>query len=104
MPRKPTKLGVDFTGPWEVLEVHANDYKCVHITEKEEKVFHVDMLKPYFGTRAMAERAALLDKNMHVVIAVSAYCGDPWVPLAENFCSTTRTAANCGSDTRMIHR
>ena len=52
MPRKPTKLGVDFTGPWEVLEVHSNDYKCRHITENDEKVFHVDMLKPYYGTRA----------------------------------------------------
>ena len=85
MPRKPTKLGVDFTGPWEVLKVNSNDYTCVHVTERNEKVFHVDMLKPYYGTMAMAERAALLDKDMHVVVAVSAYCGDPWAPLGCEF-------------------
>ena len=45
----------------------------------------MDMLKPYYGTRAMAERAALLDKNMHVVKAVSAYCGDPRAPLGCEF-------------------
>ena len=67
MPRKPTKLGVDFTGPWEVLKVNSNDYTCVHVTERNEKVFHVDMLKPYYGTMAMAERAALLDKDTHPV-------------------------------------
>ena len=69
---KPTKLGVDFTGSWEVLKVHSNDYRCVHITENGKKTFHVSMLKPYYGTRAMAQRAALLDKNMHVVVAISA--------------------------------
>jgi hypothetical protein len=55
------------------------------VTERNEKVFHVDMLKPYYGTMAMAERAALLDKDMHVVVAVSAYCGDPWAPLGCEF-------------------
>ena len=70
---------------WEVLKVNSNDYTCVHVTERNEKVFHVDMLKPYYGTMAMAERAALLDKDMHVVVAVSAYCGDPWAPLGCEF-------------------
>ena len=67
------------------MEVHSNDYRCSHITENDEKIFHTDMLKPYYGTREMAERAALLDKNIHVVTAVSAYCGDPWAPLGCEF-------------------
>ena len=84
-PRKREKLGVDFTGPWEILAVHANDYTCKHITENNEQVFHTDMLKPYFGTREMAERVALLDSDTHFVLAVSAYCGDPWKPMTCEF-------------------
>ena len=33
-PRKRKKLGV---GPWEVLEVHSNDYRCKHVTENNEQ-------------------------------------------------------------------
>jgi hypothetical protein len=76
-PWKSEKLGVNFTGPWEVLSVHKNDYTCKHITQNTIETFHVTMLKPYWGRLKPAKRVALLDFDQHVVVSVSDYTGDP---------------------------
>jgi hypothetical protein len=76
-PWKSEKLGVNFTGPWEVLSVHKNDYTCKHITQNTIETFHVTMLKPYWGRLKPAKRVALLDFDQHVVVFVSDYVGNP---------------------------
>jgi exonuclease III len=74
---KPEKLGPAFYGPYVIERVHQNDYTCRHITDGTVHEFPVDALKPYFGTRTMAKRAALLDHDQYFVTRVSHYVGDP---------------------------
>jgi hypothetical protein len=74
---KPEKLGPAFYGPYEVTRVEKNDYDCRHITDGTVDRFHVSALKPYFGTKLMAKRAALLDHDQYFVTKVSQYIGDP---------------------------
>jgi hypothetical protein len=82
---KPEKLGPAFYGPYTVEHVHKNDYTCRHITEGTVHKFSVDMIKPYFGTKTMAKRAALLDFDQYVVTAVLHYTGDPSVRTSLEF-------------------
>jgi hypothetical protein len=74
---KPQKLGPAFTGPWEVMHVNANDYTCEHVIQHTRNVFHVAMLKPYFGSMDMAKRAAMLDFDQFEVVAILHYVGEP---------------------------
>ena len=90
MPRKPTKLGVDFTGPWEVLEVHSNDYTCVHVTERDEKVFHVDMLEQWPSAPPCWIRICML---WWLFLRIAETHEHLW---AANFCYTMKTVAICG--------
>jgi hypothetical protein len=83
---KPEKLGPNFTGPWIVESVHSNDYSCRHVTHGLVCGFHVDMLKPYFGTLDMAKQAALLNYDQFVVTAVKHYVGDPMDRKTLEFC------------------
>ena len=74
---KSEKLAVSFTGPWRVISVDANDYTVEHLVDGRTDTFHVDMLKPFFGTEQAGVDAAMLDDNQHVVTSVSHYVGDP---------------------------
>jgi len=85
---KPEKLGPSFYGPYEVTRVHSNDYTCRHITDGTVDTFHTSMLKPYFGTREMAKRAALLDHDQYFVSAVTQYIGDPVIRTSMEFLVT----------------
>ena len=76
-PWREEKLGVDFTGPWRVIHVHANDYTVEHLVTGESNRFPVDSLKPYFGTIDDGYQAGQLDADQHVVTSVSHYHGDP---------------------------
>ena len=85
---KPEKIGPQFYGPYRVEGANANDYTVRHVTDGSVHVFHVDMLKPYFGTMAMAKRAALLDHDQYVVTKVTHYVGDPQVRSGMEFLLT----------------
>ena len=74
---KKEKLGPNFTGPWKVVSVNKNDYVCEHITHGIRQEFHVNMLKPYFGTVETAKAAALLDYDQFIVKQITNYVGDP---------------------------
>ena len=76
-PWKPEKIGAKFTGPWEVKSVYLNDYVCDHVTQNITETFHVEMLKPFFGSLEEAKKVALLDFNQHFVNSVRGYCGNP---------------------------
>ena len=45
--------------------------------------FHMDCIKPFFGSRDKAYHVALVDYNQYVIRAITAYRGDPEV------CTTT---------------
>ena len=53
--------------------------KCSSITRTMLPVqqFHVDRLKPYFGTLASAKDLAQADGFQHVIVEITAHCGDP---------------------------
>jgi hypothetical protein len=46
------------------------------------------MLKPYFGIRAMAKRAALLDHDQYEVSKITHYIGHPGVRTSMEFLMT----------------
>jgi hypothetical protein len=63
-------------GPYEVIS-HENNVKCRHMSEHEEKEFHVENLKIFAGTKDDGFRMAMLDKNSYIVKVISGYRGDP---------------------------
>lgn len=71
------KLQQGFAGPFEVVSQSKNDVECRHLTQGSISVFHVDVLKPFFGTRDEAFRIAQLDFDQFVVTSITAYRGDP---------------------------
>jgi len=75
---KPEKLGPEYLGPYEVTAVNENSnvYTVKHVTQGFYDQFDVTQIKPYFGTKAMAKRAALLDFNQYVVKVIHHYTGD----------------------------
>jgi hypothetical protein len=73
----PTNLTAPFKGPCEVLKHYKNDATCRHLNTGVIQLFHVDRLKPYFGTLASAKELAQADGFKHVVVEITAYRCDP---------------------------
>ncbi len=73
---KPEKIGPDFLGPFEVMHVNGNSYEVKHVTQGIVERFDVTQLKPYFGTREMAKKVALLDYDQYYVVKIHHYTGD----------------------------
>ena len=74
---KPEKLGPEYLGPYEVtvVNINSNVYTIKHVTQGFYKQFDVTQIKPYFGNKAMAKRATLLDYNQYVVKKIHYYTG-----------------------------
>ncbi len=102
MPRKSTKLGVDFTGPWEVLECDSNDYKCRHITENHEKTFHTGILSPTMAPERWRSALRCWTKICTLLQLFQRMLGTPGHLWGANFCYIMRMAVSCGYDTKMI--
>ena len=73
----PTKLTAPFKGPYEVLKHYKNDVTCRHLNTGVVHLFHVDRLKPYFGTLASAKDLAQADGFQQVIVEITAHRGDP---------------------------
>jgi hypothetical protein len=73
----PTKLTAPFKGPYEVLKHYKNDVTCRHLNTGIVQLFHVDRLKPYFGTLDSAKDLAQADGFQHVIVDITAHRGDP---------------------------
>jgi hypothetical protein len=58
------------------VNINSNVYTVKHVTQGFVEQFDVTQIKPYFGTKAMAKRAALLDYNQYVVKKIHHYTGD----------------------------
>jgi hypothetical protein len=71
------KLTAPFKGPYEVLKHYKNDVTCRHLNTGIVQLFHVDRLKPYFGTLESAKDLAQADGFQHVIVEITAHRGDP---------------------------
>lgn len=79
------KLSNVFLGPYEVLTQVKNDVEAKHVVTGIVKTFHVDRLKPFFGTKEEALRVAMLDDDQYIIRAIIAYKGDPRSRLSMSF-------------------
>ena len=57
--------------------IHKADITCRHIVTAKERVFHMENLKPYFGSLAEAYDAGKCDDDQHVILDIIDYRGDP---------------------------
>ena len=72
-----TKLTMNYSGPYEVLEQVKNDITCKHLVTGAIKIFHVSRVKPFFGDELTARDAALRDHDQHEVDSILAHKGNP---------------------------
>jgi hypothetical protein len=71
------KLKPRYSGPYLILFIHKADITCRHIVTTKERVFHMENLKPYFGSLAEAYDAGKCDDDQHVILNIIDYRGDP---------------------------
>ncbi|MFN9915727.1 MAG: hypothetical protein ACK53L_24260, partial [Pirellulaceae bacterium] len=62
------KLKPRYSGPYIILSIHKADITCKHIVTAKEKTFHMDNLKPYFGSLTEAYEAAKCDDDQYVIL------------------------------------
>jgi hypothetical protein len=82
---KPSKLHPRYLGPYEVMSSYKSDVECKHLVMGSLSTFHMDRIKPFFGSRDEAYRVALIDYNQYVIRAITAYRGDPEVRTTTSF-------------------
>ena len=73
----PTKLSTTWLGPYEVISQEKNDVTCKHLVLMSEHVFHVERLKPFFGTKQDAYDVAKLDRNQFFIHSIDFFTGNP---------------------------
>jgi hypothetical protein len=71
------KLDSKYLGPYRVLSQYKNDVECKHIVQGSIHIFHVDMLKPFFGSEQDAFKVAQMDYDQYEVTTIIAYFGNP---------------------------
>ena len=71
------KLSSRFSGPYIVTSTYKADISCKHIVTGKIKVVHMENLKPFFGSKEDAYRAALTDNDQYVIRSIHTYKGDP---------------------------
>ena len=81
----PTKLSPNWLGPYEVISQVKNDIRCKHIVLKTEAVFHVERVKPFFGTYAQALDIARHDQHQYLIEAINFFTGNPFVRSSMTF-------------------
>jgi len=74
---RPNKLAPDFQGPFEVLSQNKNDVTTRNLVYGNVREYHVERLKPFFGTRTEAVELAKRDNGQFDVERILAYRGDP---------------------------
>jgi hypothetical protein len=73
----PNKLFPRYTGPYRVIKQEKNDVTGRHCAMGNERVMHVERLKPFFGTPEEARQMAMLDADQFEIKRFVAYRGDP---------------------------
>lgn len=117
---RPDKLHPRFRGPFEVIRQVSNDVECKNIITGMISTFHVERLKPFFGSYDSAFAAAQLDNDQFVIDAILAYRGDPmkrttmefetrfmdgstvWLPYSNDISLTTHFEDYCRSNPPLL--
>jgi hypothetical protein len=81
----PNKLTPRFLGPFEVVIQNKNDVQCRDLVKGSIKIFHVEDLKIFHGTKQQAIEAARTDGDQELVSKFLAYRGDPKVRTTVEF-------------------
>lgn len=71
------KLKPRYSGPYIILSIHKADITCKHIVTAKEKTFHMEHLKPYFGSLTEAYEAGKYDDDQYVILNIIDYRGSP---------------------------
>lgn len=74
---RDSKLTSRYSGPYVITAIHKADISCSHIVTGKEKVFYMEHVKPFFGTREDAYKVALTDDDQYVIKEIKTYRGDP---------------------------
>ena len=81
----PTKLTPDWLGPYQVIQQVKNDVLAKHIVLHTEGVFHVERLKPFFGTFEQALDIARHDQHQFKIISINYFTGNPFIRTSMTF-------------------
>lgn len=76
---RPSKLIFQLVGPYRVLSQNKNDVQVRSLVYDNILTFHLDQLKPFFGTDDEAKKMACLDKDQYLIKEVKSYRGYPLV-------------------------
>ena len=82
---KHSKLYPRYLGPYEVMSSYKADVECRPLVMGSISTFHMDRIKPFYGSREEAYRVALVGYNLYVIRAITAYRGDPEVRTTTSF-------------------
>jgi len=74
-----TKLSPPWLGPYEVVKQINNDISVRHLVLHTTAVFHVDRVKPFFGTRKQAIAIARHDQHQFDIVSFNFYTGNPFL-------------------------
>jgi hypothetical protein len=73
----PSKLTTPYKGPYVVLSQYKNDVTCKHANVDTIQVFHIDRVKPFYGSLEEATVQAQVDYQQFAALNITAYRGDP---------------------------
>jgi hypothetical protein len=59
------------------MSQYKNDVTCKHANSGTVQVFHVDRVKPFYGSQEEATTLAQVDYQQFVIADITAYRGDP---------------------------
>ena len=80
-----SKLSPTWLGPYKVLAQRNNDVRVEHIVMKTLDTFHMDRLKPFFGSMAEAIALAKLDNNQYDIASINYFTGNPHLRTSMSF-------------------
>ena len=63
----PSKLTTPYKGPYIVSSQYKNDVTCKHANQGTVQVFHVDRVKPFYGSLEEAQKLSRVDYQQFVI-------------------------------------
>lgn len=112
---KTSKLSPNYFGPYQVVSTHKADVTVRDLVKGVVNTFHMDELKPFFGTDKEAFEMALRDQNQYVMGSFLGFKGNPlkrkscdfyvlfedgdklWLPWSKDLADTAQYLEFCSS-------
>jgi hypothetical protein len=86
-----SKLSPTWLGPYLVMGQRKNDVTCRHVVMQTTHIFHLDRLKPFFGSLIEAQAMGKLDDNQYDIVSINHYVGNPHLRTSMAFNVTFNT-------------